>query len=122
MKIILLDDVKKQGKKGEIIEVADGYGNFLIKSKKAVLASSAGVNRLNREKADEKKALEELIKECNKIKDPKKKAEALIAAEDAFFLWMDVYPETEMWPDRLQIQKKHDEFMDFVGLNPKNPE
>ena len=68
MKIILLDDVKKQGKKGEIIEVADGYGNFLIKSKKAVLASSAGVNRLNREKADEKKALEELIKECNKIK------------------------------------------------------
>lgn len=69
MKIILLEDVKKQGKKGEIIEVADGYGNFLIKSKKAVLASSAGVNRLNKEKAEEKEALEKLIKECNKTKE-----------------------------------------------------
>ena len=69
MKILLLEDVKKQGKKGEIIEVADGYGNFLIKSKKAVLASSAGVNRLNKEKAEEKEALEKLIKECNKTKE-----------------------------------------------------
>jgi large subunit ribosomal protein L9 len=68
MKIILLEDVKKQGKKGEIIEVADGYGNFLIKGKKAVLASTAGVNRLNKEKAEEKQALENLIKECNKVK------------------------------------------------------
>ena len=49
MKIILLEDVKKQGKKGEIITVADGYGNFLIKNQQAVLASSNGVARLNKE-------------------------------------------------------------------------
>ena len=68
MKIILLSDVKKQGKKGEIIEVKEGYGNFLIKNKQAVLATATGVNRLNEEKKT--KALEEakLIKECEKIK------------------------------------------------------
>lgn len=69
MKIILLKDVKKQGKKGEIIEVADGYGNFLIKAKQAVLASAGGVNRLNRENAEKKLEEENLIKECTKIKN-----------------------------------------------------
>lgn len=69
MKIILLEDVRKQGKKGDIIEVADGYGNFLIKGKQAVLASSTGIERLNKEKAQKKKEEEELIKECTKIKE-----------------------------------------------------
>ena len=33
MKVILLQDVKKVGKKGEVVKVADGYGqNFLIKN------------------------------------------------------------------------------------------
>ena len=30
MKIILLKDIKKQGKKGDILNVKDGYGTFLI--------------------------------------------------------------------------------------------
>ena len=37
MKLILLENVKKQGKKGEIIDVKDGYGNYLITNKLAVL-------------------------------------------------------------------------------------
>ncbi len=69
MKIILLEDVKKQGKKDEIIEVASGYGNFLIKNHQAVLASEAGVKRLNKEKEEASLKEEELIKECNKIKE-----------------------------------------------------
>ena len=68
MKVILLEDVKKQGKKGEIITVADGYGNFLIKNQQAVLASSNGVARLNKEKERDRIAEENLIKECEKIK------------------------------------------------------
>lgn len=40
MKVILTQDVKKVGKKGDIVNVADGYGqNFLIKNKLAVLAT-----------------------------------------------------------------------------------
>lgn len=41
MKVILLVDVKGTGKKGEVKDVADGFGkNFLIKNKKAVLATN----------------------------------------------------------------------------------
>ena len=40
MKVILLSDVKKVGKKGDIVEVSDGYGrNLLLKQKLAVLAT-----------------------------------------------------------------------------------
>ena len=43
MKVILTQDVKKVGKKGDIVNVADGYGqNFLIKNKLAVLATEHG--------------------------------------------------------------------------------
>ena len=41
MKVILLQDVKKVGKKGEVVKVADGYGqNFLIKNELAVLETN----------------------------------------------------------------------------------
>lgn len=42
MKVLLLKDVKSQGKQGEIIEVSDGYAvNFLIPKKLAVRANNA---------------------------------------------------------------------------------
>ena len=45
MKLILLEDVKKIGKKGEIVEVADGYGrNFLLPRKLAAEATTANLN------------------------------------------------------------------------------
>lgn len=74
MKIILLEDVRKQGKKGEIIEVKEGYGNFLIKNKQAVLATTTGINRLNEEKKNKAIEEEKKIKECENIK---KKLETL---------------------------------------------
>ena len=38
MKVILLEDVKKVGKKGSIVDVSDGYGsNFLLPRKLAVI-------------------------------------------------------------------------------------
>lgn len=68
MKVILTQDVKKVGKKGEIVNVADGYGkNFLIKNNLAVLATAYGkeVIAKNKEAArlqdlENKKKAEEL--------------------------------------------------------------
>ena len=69
MKIILLEDIKKRGKKGEVLNVKDGYGNFLINEKKAILASSNNLNKLNKdnEKKLQEKELE--IAKCIKIKE-----------------------------------------------------
>ena len=58
MKVILQQDVKGQGKKGQLIDVSDGYGrNFLLAKKLAVLATPENVNTMKmQEKA--KKAQE----------------------------------------------------------------
>ena len=68
MKIILLKDVKKQGKSGQILNVKDGYGTFLINNGSAVLATNNSVERLDRENKEKEKHEEELISECEKIK------------------------------------------------------
>lgn len=60
------------------------------------------------------------VEQCNKIKDVKKRGEALLKAEKDFNVWMDIYPESESSGMNLQIQKTHDDFMDKTGLNPKN--
>ena len=48
MKVILQQDVKKLGKKGDIVEVSEGYGrNFLLPRKAAVLATTQNLNVAN---------------------------------------------------------------------------
>ena len=68
MKIILIKDVKKQGKSGDILEVKDGYGTFLINKGDAVLATSNSKNRLDRENKEKEVKENNLIKECEIIK------------------------------------------------------
>lgn len=63
MKVILTADVKAQGKKGDVINVSDGYAtNFLFINKLAVPANAANVNLNNAQKAAEKKKYEEDLK------------------------------------------------------------
>ena len=61
MKVILLQDVKGKGKKGQLIEVSEGYArNFLLPRKIAILATPDAINtmRMNDKAAAEKAAKE----------------------------------------------------------------
>jgi large subunit ribosomal protein L9 len=68
MQVILLQDVKGQGKKGEVVDVNEGYArNFLIKKGMAEVATSNKINDLKQKKAaaefhkqEEVKAMQEL--------------------------------------------------------------
>lgn len=61
MKVILQQDVKGQGKKGQMVDVSDGYArNFLLPKKLAVEASADNVNTMKlQEKARQAKLAEE---------------------------------------------------------------
>lgn len=68
MKIILIKDVKKQGKTGDILDVKDGYGTFLINKGDAVLATTNSVDRLDRENKEKEKLELANIKKCEELK------------------------------------------------------
>ena len=65
MKIILLEDVKSLGKKGQIIEANDGYArNFILPKKLGVEANAKNLNDLKLQKANEAKVAEEKYQEA----------------------------------------------------------
>ncbi len=69
MKVIFIKDVKGQGRKGEIKEVKDGYGqNYLIRNGYAVLATKTSLERLEKEKDEQKKQALKTLKEAKEIK------------------------------------------------------
>ncbi len=62
MKVILLEDVKSLGKKGEIVTVSDGYArNYVLPKKLGVEADSAHMNDLKLQKAHEDKVAREQL-------------------------------------------------------------
>lgn len=69
MKVILLKDVKGKGKKDDIIEVSDGYGNnYLIKNKLGVLYTSGSKKVLDKELNIRQEKEDILVNELNEIK------------------------------------------------------
>jgi len=70
MKVILLQDVKKQGKKDQIIDVSDGYAkNFLIKNGLAVQATETSKKKLAKELDIKKQEEDATIEEMKQLKE-----------------------------------------------------
>lgn len=74
MKVILVKDVKGQGRKGDMVNVSDGYANnYLLKNGLAIPANQANVNINTRQKDNEAKRIaEETAKakaDAEKLKD-----------------------------------------------------
>ncbi len=62
MEVILLEDVKSLGKKGEVVSVSEGYArNFLLKKKLGVEATAKNKNDLKLQKQHEEKLAQERL-------------------------------------------------------------
>lgn len=68
MKIILLQDVKSLGKKGEIVNVNDGYArNFILPKKLGLEATGKNMNDLKLQKANEEKIAQQIWDEAKEL-------------------------------------------------------
>ena len=68
MKVILLEDVKALGKKGEIVNVNDGYArNFILPKKLGLEATSKNLNDLKLKKANEARLAQEQLEEAQAL-------------------------------------------------------
>ena len=70
MKVILIEDVKSLGKKGEIVNVSDGYArNMLFPKKLGVEATAKNINDLKLQKAHEEKVAKENLQAAKEFKE-----------------------------------------------------
>ncbi len=68
MKVILLQDVKSVGKRGDVVEVSDGYAkNFIFKKKLGTPADSKSLNDLKLQKANEEKVAAENLADAQEF-------------------------------------------------------
>ncbi len=70
MKVILLQDVKSLGKKGDIVEVSKGYArNFILPKKLGVEATGKNINDLKLQKANQEKIAAENLAAAKELAD-----------------------------------------------------
>jgi len=68
VKVILLEEVKKLGKKGEVVEVAEGYArNYLLPRKLAVPATSDAINTIKQQQAAEARKAQRQLEEAKML-------------------------------------------------------
>ena len=103
---------------GEMVGASEAYIRAYESGRNNMVGISFGTLSLMQSWLDRYEKYVEEVEKWNEIKDVKKRGEALLKAEADFNLWMDIYPESELWQERLKIQKAHDEVMDKIGLNP----
>ena len=79
MKVILLEDIKSLGKKGQMVDVSDGYArNFILSRKKGVEATSKNMNDLKLQKAHEDKLAAQRLEEAKLFAAEIAKAEVVL--------------------------------------------
>tara|TARA_B100000886_G_C20239814_1_gene414108 strand:- start:23 stop:481 length:459 start_codon:yes stop_codon:yes gene_type:complete len=79
MKVILLENVRKVGSIGDIIEVKRGYGrNFLISQKKALFASKENISEVEKIKSDLNKKDQDKKNDARKIDEKIKNKEFIV--------------------------------------------
>jgi large subunit ribosomal protein L9 len=82
MKVILLQDVKKVGKKGDLVEAADSYArNVLLRQKLAVEANGKTMNDLKLRKANDEKVAEENLEKAKELKELLEKSSVTVLAK-----------------------------------------
>ena len=82
MKIILLEDVKTVGKKGEVVEVSDAYArNVLLRQKKGVEVSNRTMNDLKLQKANEEKIAAENLAAAKELAQKLEKLEVTLGVK-----------------------------------------
>ena len=77
MKVILLEDVKSLGKKGEVVNVSDGYArNFIFKKNLGLEANGKNLNDLKLQKQNEEKVAQEHLEgTCKEIRGSKSRTQ-----------------------------------------------
>jgi large subunit ribosomal protein L9 len=122
MRVILLEDVKKVGKKGSVVEVSDGYGaNFLLPRKLAVLATKTSLE-IKKTQDDNKAKEEELKKEKaielkNKIKDLTVEVKAGIGKEGKLFGAISSKEIVEEYKKQFNIELDKRKFINFNPIS-----
>lgn len=80
MKVILLKDEKTLGKKGDIVEVNDGYArNYVLPKKLGVEASGKNMNDLKLKKANDAKVAKELLEAAQAFAAEMEKQEVVVS-------------------------------------------
>ncbi len=82
MKVILNQDIKGQGKKGQLVEVSDGYArNFLLPKKLASEANNTNINILNGKNESEAYRKQVALEEATAQKEKMEKIEVRLSAK-----------------------------------------
>lgn len=80
MKVILLQDVKSLGKKGDVVDVNDGYArNFVLPKKLGVEANGKNMNDLKLQKANEEKLAKEQLQAAQEFATEMEKDEVVVS-------------------------------------------
>ena len=82
MKVILKQDVKGQGKKGEVADVSEGYArNYLLKKNLAVEASKGNLRDLEATQKKQKEREQEELEQAKKFKEQLEKTDVELTAK-----------------------------------------